>query len=83
LLAKKPEWKLRISGHTDNVGNDATNMKLSEERSKAVAKFLSDRGVDAERLLVEWHGEEQPIADNSTESGRQKNRRVEMEVKFD
>ena len=77
LLTKKSDWKLRITGHTDNVGSERTNLILSKKRAEAVKKFLEDGDVEAERLIVEYFGETQPIADNETAEGRQKNRRVE------
>ncbi|MBA3971865.1 MAG: OmpA family protein, partial [Bacteroidetes bacterium] len=78
LMLKKPNWKLKISGHTDNQGDKAKNLKLSEKRAKAVQKYLVSKGVAADRFKTEWFGSKKPIADNKTESGRQKNRRVEM-----
>ena len=83
LLINKPSWKLRISGHTDNVGNDQSNMTLSKNRAQAVEKYLKGKGVAASQILAEWYGETRPIADNKTAEGRQQNRRVEMEVVFD
>lgn len=68
--------KLRIEGHTDNVGDDAANLDLSKRRAASVRKFLVDQGVSDERLLSEGYGETQPVADNKTEKGRQLNRRV-------
>lgn len=69
-----------LQGHTDNLGNDAYNQSLSEARAKAVFAYLTAQGIDAKRLSYKGWGEEQPIAENSTESGRQKNRRVEFLV---
>jgi outer membrane protein OmpA-like peptidoglycan-associated protein len=83
LLVKKKEWKLLISGHTDNVGDDKKNMVLSKQRSEAVKAYLTSKGVDASRLITEFYGETKPIATNDTPEGRQRNRRVEMKVKFD
>lgn len=83
LLVKKPEWKLLIAGHTDNVGRESTNMVLSKKRAEAVREFLVERGIEATRFVVEWYGEMKPIADNETEEGRQKNRRVEMTIQFE
>ena len=83
LLVKKPEWKLLIAGHTDNVGKETTNMVLSKKRSEAVKAYLSEKGANSEHLLVEYYGEMKPIADNDTEEGRQKNRRVEMTIQFE
>jgi outer membrane protein OmpA-like peptidoglycan-associated protein len=78
LMAKKPTWKLKISGHTDNQGKPAVNLKLSEKRAKAVQNYLVSKGLAADRFKAEWFGSKKPIADNKTEAGRQKNRRVEM-----
>lgn len=83
LMKKKEAYKLKISGHTDNVGSDENNMRLSEKRAKAVSNYLSNKGVDSSRFVVEWFGESKPIYPNDTPEGRQKNRRVEMEVVFD
>lgn len=83
LLVSKPTYKLKISGHTDNVGNDASNMTLSKNRSLAVKKYLQDKGVKADNLLPEWFGETKPIDTNDTPAGRQRNRRVEMKVVFE
>jgi len=78
LLKKHPEWSLKISGHTDNVGQPAQNMKLSEKRAESVKKYLMSKGVADDHLKPEWFGQTRPIASNATEAGRQKNRRVEM-----
>lgn len=83
LLVRKPSYKLHISGHTDNVGNDASNMTLSKNRSLAVKKYLADKGVNVDRLIADWFGETKPIDTNATPEGRQRNRRVEMKVEFD
>lgn len=83
LLKKKPEWKLRIAGHTDNVGSERNNLVLSKKRAEAVKNFLTDNGVNPENIIVEYYGETQPIADNETQEGRQKNRRVEMTIVFE
>lgn len=83
LLVSKPTWKLKISGHTDNVGNDEANMTLSKNRAQATGKYLQGKGVAPSQLIIEWFGETRPVADNSTPEGRQKNRRVEMQVVFD
>jgi outer membrane protein OmpA-like peptidoglycan-associated protein len=78
LLIKKPNYKLLIEGHTDNVGKRTSNITLSKNRANAVKKYLVSKGVDATRFQVQWFGPDKPIADNSTEEGRQRNRRVEM-----
>jgi outer membrane protein OmpA-like peptidoglycan-associated protein len=78
----KGDWKLKLSGHTDNQGDADKNMVLSEKRSKAVKAYLAKKGVPADNIIVEWFGSTVPIGDNSTPEGRQKNRRVEMKVIF-
>ena len=84
LLIRKPDWKLKIAGHTDNVGSDATNMNLSKNRSNSVKDYLNLRGINNEsRFIVEWFGESKPLYPNETAEGRQKNRRVEMTVIFE
>ena len=83
VLLKKPEWKLQIAGHTDNVGNDQSNLILSKKRSEAVKAFMVSKGIDASRLNALYFGETQPIGDNNTPEGRQKNRRVEMTIVFE
>jgi outer membrane protein OmpA-like peptidoglycan-associated protein len=76
------DWTLDLAGHTDNQGDAAKNMLLSEKRTKAVKKYLVTKGVKADRVMTKWFGQTVPIADNTTEAGRQKNRRVEMKVVF-
>lgn len=83
VLVKKPEWKLQISGHTDNVGSAQSNLVLSKKRSESVKRFMMSKGVAEERLNALYFGETVPIADNSTPEGRQKNRRVEMTIVFE
>ena len=78
LLKKTPALKLEIQGHTDNVGNDAYNQTLSEARAKAVVTWLTQNGVAAARLTAKGYGKTRPIADNATDAGRAKNRRVEI-----
>ena len=67
-------------GHTDSVGSDAYNQKLSMRRSQAVKAYLVSKGIDKTRIYTEGKGEKQPVADNKTKDGRAKNRRVEIEV---
>lgn len=75
-----PDTDLMIEGHTDNTGNDAYNMKLSERRAKAVQDYLVQSGVAASRMTVKAYGETAPRYDNSTKEGQTKNRRVEIGV---
>ena len=67
-------------GHTDSVGADAYNQKLSVKRSEAVKAYLVSKGIEKNRVYTEGKGEKQPVADNKTKDGRAKNRRVEIEV---
>ena len=67
-------------GHTDSVGSDAYNDKLSVKRSEAVKSYLAGKGIDASKIYTEGKGEKQPVADNKSAEGRAKNRRVEIEV---
>ena len=67
-------------GHTDAVGSDAYNQKLSVRRSEAIKAYLTSKGVEKNRVYTEGKGEKQPVADNKTSEGRAKNRRVEIEV---
>jgi outer membrane protein OmpA-like peptidoglycan-associated protein len=78
LLKTWPEFRIRIGGHTDNTGRPDVNLRLSRERSRAVADWLSARGVPAEQIIAKGYGATQPIADNATESGRSQNRRIEV-----
>lgn len=79
LLAAKPELgRVRIEGHTDNVGNPAFNQRLSQARAMAVANYLVARGLPRERLSSAGLGFSKPLGDNATEAGRKKNRRVEF-----
>ena len=67
-------------GHTDSVGTDAYNQKLSVRRAEAVKGYLVSKGIEANRVYTEGKGEKQPVADNKSAAGRAKNRRVEIEV---
>ncbi len=82
VLVKKPDWKLQISGHTDNQGDDQANLVLSKKRAESVKVFMIANGVNGERLYPLYFGETMPIADNNTPEGRQRNRRVEMKIIF-
>lgn len=79
LLKQLPKLQLNIVGHTDNVGDDASNMKLSQRRADAVvAALVEDYGIDEARLQASGAGETKPIAGNDSDAGRAKNRRVEL-----
>ena len=74
------DLSIQINGHTDNVGEVDNNMRLSEARAQSVKSFLIDLGCTAESMTIVGHGEKHPIASNETESGRAKNRRVEIVI---
>tara|TARA_B100001750_G_scaffold200704_1_gene175063 strand:- start:4556 stop:5443 length:888 start_codon:yes stop_codon:yes gene_type:complete len=76
-MVHKPYARIRISGHTDNVGNARRNQRLSEDRAKAVRQYLVTKGIAAERIEAVGHGDAQPLASNDTEEGRAQNRRIE------
>lgn len=78
LLQSEPDKKIRIEGHTDAVGDAATNLKLSEKRAGSVQSALVSLGVDAARITVAGMGEDFPIASNDSEEDRKKNRRVDV-----
>ena len=82
ILQDNPELKLSIDGHTDNTGTPEKNQTLSENRANAVRDYLVSKGIDANRLTPAGHGQDQPIADNKTGTGRKKNRRVEMKLSY-
>ena len=80
FLQKFPETILGISGYTDDVGGDAYNLDLSERRAKSVQDYLETKGIRADHLRSRGFGETRPVAENTTEAGRQANRRVECIV---
>ncbi|OGV10966.1 MAG: hypothetical protein A3J84_07150 [Ignavibacteria bacterium RIFOXYA2_FULL_37_17] len=79
-LNENPDTKVEIQGHTDNIGSEQYNMKLSEERAQTVRDYLVAKGIDPSRLTVKGYGESMPVADNSTPEGRSLNRRIEFKV---
>lgn len=80
IIQQVPDMELMIIGHTDNQASNAYNMNLSRERAEAVKEYLVSKGVDASKLTTKGMGETDPIADNSTEQGRFRNRRIEFTV---
>ena len=82
LLNADVNLKLSIEGHTDNKGEEAFNQKMSESRAASVKAYLISKGIEEDRISSKGFGESQPVADNSTEAGRAKNRRVEMKVSY-
>ncbi|OGU98781.1 MAG: hypothetical protein A2330_09560 [Ignavibacteria bacterium RIFOXYB2_FULL_36_7] len=79
-LNENPDTKVEIQGHTDNIGSEQYNMKLSEERAQTVRDYLVAKGIDPSRLTVKGYGESMPVTDNSTPEGRSLNRRIEFKV---
>jgi outer membrane protein OmpA-like peptidoglycan-associated protein len=75
-----PDVKMSIAGHTDNTGKPEKNQSLSVARAESVKKYLVSKGVNESRLTATGFGQDQPIADNTTASGKAKNRRVEFKV---
>ena len=80
ILQQYPDLHLQVEGHTDSVGSDELNQKLSENRAKATQDFLVKQGVSAANITATGYGKGSPVADNSTAAGRAQNRRVEMVV---
>jgi outer membrane protein OmpA-like peptidoglycan-associated protein len=80
IMVQNPSYRLNISGHTDNMGNEASNVKLSEARAKACGAYLISKGVSAALISTMGYGSKQPKADNSTKQGRDENRRVEFQI---
>ncbi len=79
-LTQNPVTTVTIIGHTDNTGSDAVNNPLSIERANSTRNYLVSRGVNGQRIATDGRGEREPIADNNTNDGRSKNRRVEIYV---
>ncbi|UJR84320.1 OmpA family protein [Sandaracinus amylolyticus] len=77
-LVHRPSARLRISGHTDNLGDPRRNLRLSEQRAQAVRDYLVQHGIDASRVEAVGVGDAQPVAPNDTEEGRAQNRRIEV-----
>lgn len=80
VLQKYPDTNVLVEGHTDNTGSDAINNPLSQRRAQAVADNTVGQGVDASRVTTQGYGSSQPVADNTTEAGKQANRRVEIAI---
>lgn len=77
-LSDQPSLEIRIVGHTDSTGTDAINDPLSVNRAASVRNYLATRGVDARRVAIDGRGSREPVADNTSDSGRARNRRVEI-----
>ncbi|MBC6492519.1 OmpA family protein [Flavihumibacter stibioxidans] len=80
LLKENPKLRIQINGHTDNIGQAADNLKLSNGRAQSVVNYLISKGIDTKRLTHRGFGATSPLADNKTEEGRSRNRRTELKV---
>ena len=80
LLSERPGQRIRIVGHTDDIGSDRSNQLLSEGRANSIREAMIERGIDGERIETKGRGERDPIVPNDSEENRQKNRRVEIEL---
>ncbi|MFA5171537.1 MAG: OmpA family protein [Sulfuriferula sp.] len=79
-LTQYPDIDVEITGHTDSVGSDKYNQKLSEERAMTVKRYMESKGIASGRMTTKGYGETKPIASNKTKAGRAENRRVEIEI---
>lgn len=77
-LNQYPETRIQIEGHTDNVGSDSDNLRLSQQRAESVRNYLASNGIMATRMQAIGYGESRPLADNNSDYGRAQNRRVEI-----
>lgn len=82
-LKTKLKLQISISGNTDDVGDSIFNLKLSENRSREVRRFFIENGIDSNKIKIGYNGENKPLADNSSDMGKQKNRRVDIAVKWE
>jgi outer membrane protein OmpA-like peptidoglycan-associated protein len=80
FMNSNPKIAIELSGHTSSEGKDDYNMQLSSERANAIKSWLTEKGIDENRINAIGYGKTKPVADNSTEEGRKKNRRVELKV---
>jgi outer membrane protein OmpA-like peptidoglycan-associated protein len=80
VMGFKKKMIVEIAGHTDDVGDDVANLKLSQARAETVVKYLIGKGISKDRLTAKGYGETEPAADNSNEEGRQLNRRTEVRI---
>ena len=80
ILKAYPKVALKLGGYTDNIGDPAANLRLSQKRAETTMAELVKLGIDAKRLEAEGYGDKHPVADNSTKEGRQKNRRIDVRV---
>ena len=79
-MRKNPTMKVEVAGHTDNVGDDKLNMQVSQKRANAIKFYLVEQGIVEKRIVSKGYGETAPIGDNTTEDGRNRNRRIEIRM---
>lgn len=80
FMKRKQNLEIEVAGHTDNVGSEESNLILSQKRAESVKNFLISKGVAENRMIAKGYGQSQPVEDNTTETGRKKNRRTEIRV---
>lgn len=80
MLKLKPAMVIEISGHTDDVGDDASNLTLSQNRAESVRNYLIKKGIAANRIVAKGYGETMPVAGGTSDEARQKNRRTEVKI---
>jgi outer membrane protein OmpA-like peptidoglycan-associated protein len=81
ILKENPSIKVEVGGHTDAVGSEIAKQKMSEKRAESAKKYLMDKfNISGDRMIIKGYGSTKPIADNNTQEGRSKNRRVEFRV---
>lgn len=80
ILKNNPDYKVKINGHACSIGDESFNMDLSKRRAESVQKYLEKKGIKRDRMIITAFGETKPVADNNTEDGRIKNRRVELVI---
>lgn len=79
-MKKNPTMRIEIAGHTDNVGDDKVNLQVSQKRASAIKAYLIEKGISEKRIIAKGYGKTVPVADNSTEEGRTRNRRIEIRM---
>ena len=79
-MKSNPTLEIRIEGHTDNIGDELSLINLSEQRAATVRDYLVNHGIDSKRIQIIGLGASHPINENTTEKGREKNRRVEIKI---
>lgn len=80
LLTQNPSARIEIAAHTDDVGGDESNMRLSERRAQEIVRYLKSKGINANRMVPKGYGESRPVVNEQTEEARAKNRRVELKI---